>query len=383
MRLAGWLLGAATIALVGAALADEPVRELGTLAVGWPVEVRRQIAERMARQVVLVELRDGEVRVAERCRARDRRSEFVHGQGAHARIAVQDRNELADQLPFDRRLGALFVARRGLTVEVWTTGYYNPTPAADVTRDLLDGECTGVTHSLALMSVGAFRLWGADSAGEPLDADGQPAACTPGKYGDQAPPDGCAVPLAAHLEPIKPPPPPAPPASNRREGRQPFEYSQAELLPCGARMRRTEIDQRMQCVALSRRGARSAASQQRFLVEVDTVTDRQSGLLWRRRASPRRMDWAAARDYCHRLPGGDWMLPTYAQLSTLVERRLYPAIDWAVFADVPTPGRRPDELGYWIANRDLLAATGRRAIEFFTGSSTEDGPFFARCVRRP
>lgn len=155
-------------------------------------------------------------------------------------LRLSDRDEIDATLPvLGTRFGASLDHARSLDVAMTVIGRYEANDSS-VARSDLDGDCEGVTHVIASLSVGAFEIATAESLGvgahadfarashasarEHLDAAGEESACAKGRWSDATPPENCGIPLRIELrafradrhatlaaKPAESPPPPATP----------------------------------------------------------------------------------------------------------------------------------------------------------------------------
>jgi hypothetical protein len=121
----------------------------------------------------------------------------------------------------------------------------------------------------------------------------------------------------------------------------------------------------------------------------NTVTDKDTGLLWQRAADDVPRTWPEAETYCESLTLGghtDWRLPAVFELQTIVDESVNaPAIDGTVFGG----GGSSQNRIYWSATENALAAGFVWTVDFgvdFAGGTTRLFPVAgstqrARCVR--
>jgi hypothetical protein len=172
-------------------------------------------------------------------------------------MVVRDRDELGAKLPIlATRLGASFSDSSALDVAMTVVGRYEA-GAAPIHEADLDGECTGVTHVVANVSVGAFSISTARSTSvegsidvvhaarsrekKRLDSAGLEEQCALARRSDDAPPEDCAIPLRVELRalsnaPAKPPPPAPLQAIDMKHA---MENAKKQLVPCHRAARAT------------------------------------------------------------------------------------------------------------------------------------------------
>ncbi|MBC8131575.1 MAG: DUF1566 domain-containing protein [Deltaproteobacteria bacterium] len=111
-----------------------------------------------------------------------------------------------------------------------------------------------------------------------------------------------------------------------------------------------------------------------------TVSDKQTGLLWQRTADGQTRTWDAAVAVCRALDlsGPGWRLPSMKELQTLLDlSRQLPALDPVAFPIAPTEQ-------YWTSSTLKGSATDAWFISFRLGAAStigRDNPSFVRCVR--
>ena len=125
----------------------------------------------------------------------------------------------------------------------------------------------------------------------------------------------------------------------------------------------------------------SGAPQGRFVINVDTVNDSETGLRWQRSVPASKTSWAAAGSYCQGLQlggTGGWRLPTIKELQSLVNvRALNPAIDVTAF-----PSTASDF--FFAATPYAYETTKPWVVSFSSGLSYPNsaaGTAYVRCVR--
>jgi hypothetical protein len=108
-----------------------------------------------------------------------------------------------------------------------------------------------------------------------------------------------------------------------------------------------------------------------------TVTSSCCGLVWQKNVEDVDRDWHAAYDYCESLSlsGGEYRLPSIAELQTLVEGNTPPTINTSVFPNTPVEA-------YWSSSAGEFF--GAWEVAFSSGAS-QDGALTnserVRCVR--
>lgn len=148
-------------------------------------------------------------------------------------MLLNDRDEVAARLPvLAMRFGASVMRASMLDVAMTVVGRYE-SDGAPLTTSELEGECSGATHVVASLSVGAFAIGtssttateanadvaraGHASERRRLDAAGIEASCSSARRADVSPPDDCSIPLRIELRALRtssavvasPPPAPA------------------------------------------------------------------------------------------------------------------------------------------------------------------------------
>lgn len=176
-------------------------------------------------------------------------------------MIVRDRDELGAKLPIlATRLGASFSRSTALDVAMTVVGRYEAGPAP-VGRADLEGECDGVTHVVANISVGAFSIATARATNveasldvvhtgqarekKRIDSAGLEERCALARRSDDAPPEDCAIPLRVELRALeeKPRPTPAPPSTIAElDMKHAMENAKKELVPCHRAARATSPD---------------------------------------------------------------------------------------------------------------------------------------------
>ncbi len=199
------------------------------LVVDWSPLDRSKLEAAAHRGVVPVRIDGCRMRIADGCAVR-RAYTFAPTSRQREVLLLSDRDEAAARLPvLAMRFGARLEHASTLDVAMTVVGRYE-SPDTRVAASDLDGECEGVTHVVASLSVGAFAIGTGDSfqaeanadvarAGHArekkhLDAAGVEAACAAARRADTAPPDDCGIPLRVELRalgPSRPKPPPPPP----------------------------------------------------------------------------------------------------------------------------------------------------------------------------
>jgi Protein of unknown function (DUF1566) len=124
----------------------------------------------------------------------------------------------------------------------------------------------------------------------------------------------------------------------------------------------------------------SVPSAGRFSASDGVVTDAQTGLRWQQVQDPNLYPWAEAKTYCSRLElaGGDWRLPSRAELTTLVHYgRVLPTIDAVAFPDTSHDA-------FWTSS-PFVGEAGQAWVIYFSYGGTNDRAtsesHYVRCVR--
>ncbi|MBI4954278.1 MAG: hypothetical protein HY908_19795, partial [Myxococcales bacterium] len=192
------------------------------LIVEWPAAERADLETLARRGLIAVRYPGCDMRVLRQCR--------VSGRYAYAgitrkeeRVAIRTADELYAAMPLSAlRLESKLAKNGELDVAMTIVGKLEA-PASGA-APVLSGDCTGVTHLVTAITVGAFEFSsgaGADVGAEAsflaagagakssarrelLNRDGDAAACARSGASDAAPPDGCGAFLRLEVEPVTP-----------------------------------------------------------------------------------------------------------------------------------------------------------------------------------
>jgi hypothetical protein len=191
------------------------------LIVEWPSADRAALEARLRRGLVLVRYEGGAMEVLDRC-VGPGAYEYTPVTRKRDRIAIHDEHELETEIPLGAaHLGAKLASSGQLEVTTTIVGRHEATRVSVASQELT-GDCSRVTHVLAAVTVGAFRLsaggqgsaranasaFGAHAGGhaasseEVLDEDGNDAACGSADGNDKKPPQDCGAPLRVEVVPV-------------------------------------------------------------------------------------------------------------------------------------------------------------------------------------
>lgn len=119
-----------------------------------------------------------------------------------------------------------------------------------------------------------------------------------------------------------------------------------------------------------------------YVLATETVTSKDTGLVWQRLPSGTTPNWTGANDYCAGLTlagASDWRLPTAIELGTLVDfTQKDPSINRTAFPSTPP------EYFWTVTPADGQAGSAWRVNFFFGGTSTantDTDTAWVRCVR--
>jgi hypothetical protein len=182
------------------------------LIVEWPSAERVQLEARARRGLVVVRYNGCEMELLTRCQAPGA-YEYSAVTPKRDSILIRNEDDLYAQMPMGAvKLEGKLAQMGQLDVQMTMVGTY----IADrerVDASELSGSCTGATHVVAGLTVGAFQFsagseseagGGADVAGfgaggrskakkETLATDGDTSACSKSTRSDQAPPENCSA----------------------------------------------------------------------------------------------------------------------------------------------------------------------------------------------
>lgn len=228
------------------------------LVVDWSPLDRSRLESAVRSGLVLVRVEGCRARIVDTCTVR-RPYAFSATSRQREIMLVRDSGELGVKLPLlATRFGANVSRSSALDVTMTVVGRFEAGAAALSASDV-EGACSGVTHLVSSVSVGAFAISTADEASASASADllvaGSRAAyaherrhvdsagieerCSHSRRADAAPPEDCAIPLRVELRrltaqaspPTRPPPLPAPAASSD-EMRRAMDLAKKQLVPC-------------------------------------------------------------------------------------------------------------------------------------------------------
>lgn len=131
-------------------------------------------------------------------------------------------------------------------------------------------------------------------------------------------------------------------------------------------------------------GLRADAPPSRYVIDMETVADTRTGLVWQRQVEPA-PNYAEPTAYCRGLTiaGGGWRAPSTKELLTLVDPTRYdPALDPTAFPGPIANCCRSSDL--FTAGNDLPPFTTHMLVSAKTGameSAGRDDSHAVRCVR--
>jgi hypothetical protein len=230
------------------------------LVVDWSPLDRSKLEAAARHGVVPVRIDGCRARIVDTCTVK-RAYAFSATSRQREVMVVRDRDELGAKLPIlATRLGASFSESSALDVTMTVVGRYEA-GASPIDRADLDGECGGVTHVVANVSVGAFSISTAKATSvegsidvvqaarsrerKRVDAAGLEEQCALARRTDDAPPEDCAIPLRVELRALstriarKPDPPPPAATPNEVDMKQAMENAKKQLVPCHRAARAT------------------------------------------------------------------------------------------------------------------------------------------------
>ena len=243
----------------------DPDEEDARLVVDWSPLDRSKLESAVRRGDVLVRFDGCRARIADGCTAAR-----PYGFSATSRqreiMLLRDAGELAVRLPFlASRFGASVSRSSALDVTMTVVGRYEAGPTR-LSSSEVEGECTGVTHMVSSVSVGAFAKAppeepNANAAADllvtgraayaterrHLDSAGIEERCSVARRDDALPPEDCAIPLRVELRrltasPLAPrPAATADPSASDSDGEmsRAMETAKKQLVPCHRSARAT------------------------------------------------------------------------------------------------------------------------------------------------
>jgi hypothetical protein len=191
------------------------------LIVEWPSADRQVLESKLRGGVVAVRYHGCEMEVLDRCSVPAKYG-YLGTTRAQDRVVMKDADSLYSNLPVGAAKLEANLERSGqLTVEMSLVGRYEADKTS-VRSDELTGECTGATHFIYGVSVGAFDFYaGADanagagaslgavgaggksqSTRETLTKNGDPESCAKATPDDKNPPAGCGALIRIEVVPL-------------------------------------------------------------------------------------------------------------------------------------------------------------------------------------
>lgn len=229
------------------------------LVVDWSPLDRSRLEAAVRRGLVPVRVDGCKARVVDTCTVK-RPYSFAATSRQREVMVVRDRDEIGAKLPIlATRLGASVSKASALDVAMTVVGRYEAGPGLVAKTDL-EGECEGVTHVVANMSVGAFAISTATATNveasidvvhgaharekKRLDAAGLEEQCALARRADDAPPEDCAIPLRVELRALseKPKTSEARPPIAAVDMKHAMENAKKQLVPCHRVARATTPD---------------------------------------------------------------------------------------------------------------------------------------------
>ena len=202
---------------------DPTKQSMRPLVVDWSAPDRAAL-ESQARQGALVVKYEGcQLEVLRHCKAPKK---FAYGYTAITPkdevVRMTSADELHANLPvYAATLEGKLAEKGELSASMRIVGEWG-SPGQPPAADQVEGECTGATHLVSALTVGAFKfeagakkeaaagisVMGAGAGGsseratETLSQDGDATKCAAAARGDTAPPDGCGALLRLELVPL-------------------------------------------------------------------------------------------------------------------------------------------------------------------------------------
>lgn len=191
------------------------------LIVEWPSADRQELESKVHEGLVVVRYQGCEMDVLERCSV-PAKYNYRGTTIAQDKVVVKDEDDLYANLPVGAAKLEGKLERSGqLTVDMNLVGRYQA-ERPTVRADELQGDCTGATHFVYGLTVGAFDFYaggeaqvgggagvgnigaGAHSQAdrETLTKNGDPDACTKASPGDQSPPAQCGALIRIEVMPL-------------------------------------------------------------------------------------------------------------------------------------------------------------------------------------
>jgi hypothetical protein len=194
------------------------------LVVEWPSADRGQLeAQIRSHGLAVVEYSGCSMRVLDRCTAGSKYS-YSPITKKIDHVVMRDTDDLYANVPVGAAKLEAKLAKSGeLNVHMTMVGRWE-TPNTTLRLEELQGECTGATHVISAVTVGAFTFTaGADaevgagatvlgagggakstSKRETLSSEGKTSACDKATLGDQVPPDECGALIRLEVVPLVP-----------------------------------------------------------------------------------------------------------------------------------------------------------------------------------
>jgi hypothetical protein len=191
------------------------------LVLEWPAADRAALEAQRTNGVVVVRYGGSEMEVLRGCHVAGA-YRYVPVTPKQEGLVVRDATELAAAMPIhSASLEAHLQQKQELDVGMTIVGIYQTEARSFVAADLV-GECTGATHVVEALAVGAFEIdasassaasgsvsvLGAgatarhDASREVVHKDGDRDACAKGGTGDTAPPYACGAMIRVEVVPV-------------------------------------------------------------------------------------------------------------------------------------------------------------------------------------
>jgi hypothetical protein len=192
------------------------------LIVDWDSSDRAEIEARARRGTVVVRADGCKLEVLKRCSVKEGRYDYLGLTPKTDRVVMRDSTELYANVPvYAAKLEGKLAQRGSLEVAMVIVGQWDSAQAVP-SADQLQGECTGATHVVTALTVGAFQF----SAGKSLEAgaevsvgafgggakkeakqetlnrDGDEKECGKASSDDARPPFGCGAVLRVEVVPL-------------------------------------------------------------------------------------------------------------------------------------------------------------------------------------
>jgi len=203
---------------------DATKGQLRPLVVEWPATDRALLEAKAQHGQLVVHYEGCELNVLTECKSPQKLAYTYTGiTPKDEDVNINNDQDLYANIPVHAAEFEAKLAQTGkLTAAMHIVGMYESTGVSPAT-DQLEGECTGATHVVASIAVGAFEfsagassdasasasLFGAgvggksDSSKETLSRDGNIRACDSAHHDDKSPPEGCGALLRLELLPVR------------------------------------------------------------------------------------------------------------------------------------------------------------------------------------